>query len=404
HATVPLIGFQTKTRLSLALDDLYVPLDAIIDRGSRAHDVYDSAQVAEHAKAEDAQLCREELALADAFTRARKLKRRNLVLLGDPGSGKTTHLKQVLLKVIRDGAESVGLEVGTIPVFLPLQAVRDRKAKLAGLIKEQLEGPAFEMPPGFCERLMQHGKLLLLLDGLDEVADADERAEVSRWITAVGKNLPDATVLVSCRYAGYTKDAELGGEFLELHLRPLGDEQMRTFVHNWYRLVMRERLLDEGQAAKKGKALAEGLLKELARPELTAVARVYEMTRNPLLLTAICLVHHDQGRLPHARAKLYEDAIDVLLERWRRRQDKPLLGAADALSVLRPVAYWMHGERGRRQAKGEELRKPVADALEKLRRVDLDAQTFLKEIRDNSGLLTGWGVDEYGFMHLGFQE
>ncbi|MCA9702074.1 MAG: NACHT domain-containing protein, partial [Myxococcales bacterium] len=334
---------------------------------------------------------------------ARKLKRRSLVLLGDPGSGKTTHLKQVLLKVIREGAESVGLEADTIPVFLPLQAVRNRKAQLTGLIEEQLQGPAFEMPKGFGERLIQHGKLLLLLDGLDEVADADERAEVARWIRAVHRELPKSTVLVSCRYAGYTKDAELGGEFLELHLRPLSDPQMRTFVRNWYRLVMRERLLDAKQAAEKGQALADDLLIELARPEFTAVARVYEMTRNPLLLTAICLVHHDHGRLPHARARLYEETISVLLGRWHHRPSGRLLRPEDALGVLRPVAAWMHGKHGRQRARAKELVVPVEAAFQTLH-VDRDAASFLRSIRNESGLLTGWDVDEFGFIHLGLQE
>jgi formylglycine-generating enzyme required for sulfatase activity/nucleoside phosphorylase len=403
HATVPLVGFQTKTRLSLALDDLYVPLDAIIDRGGRARDVYDSAEIAQRAREKDSHLRQEKLALADAVTRARELGRRSLVLLGDPGSGKTTHLKQVLLKIIREGPKALGLAAGTIPVFLPLQTVRDRKTKLAGLIREQLQGPALDMPADFGDRLLRHGKLLLLLDGLDEVADATERAEVSRWIEAAHKDLRDAVVLVSCRYAGYSGDVELGPAFLELHLRPLGDEQMQTFVRNWYRLVLREQMIDAEQAAIKAKGLADDLLNELARPEFEAAARVFEMTRNPLLLTAICLVHHDHGRLPHARAKLYEETIAALLERWHHRPAGRVLRSEEALDVLRPVAAWMHGERGRRRASASDLQEPVRDALKALS-TKLEPGEFLRKIRDESGLLTGWGVDEYGFMHLGLQE
>lgn len=403
HSTVPLVGFQTKTRISLALHDLYVPLDAIIDRGSRGRDLFDSAEMAERRKAEDAHLRRERLALADAFTRARELNRRSLVLLGDPGSGKTTHLKQILLKVIRDGPESVGLAANTIPVFLSLQAVRNRETKLEGLIASQLRGPALDMPDDFGQRLLRHGKLLLLLDGLDEVADAEERAEVSRWIETAHRQLRDAVVLVSCRYAGYTPDVELGAEFLELHLRPLDDEQMQAFVWNWYRLVMREQMLDANQAELRARDLANDLLEVLAQPEFGAAGRVYEMTRNPLLLTAICLVHHDHGRLPKARVRLYEETIAVLLERWRRRPSGPVMPPEDVLEVLQSVAAWMHSKRGRRRASAAELRVTVSEALQALK-TEISAEEFMRAIRDESGLLTGWGVDEYGFMHLGLQE
>jgi formylglycine-generating enzyme required for sulfatase activity/predicted MPP superfamily phosphohydrolase len=395
--SVRLIGFENKARVLLSLDELFVPLDAVIDRERPGKDHFGGL--------DERRTGQESISLARAFHRARQLGRRGLVLLGDPGAGKTTQLQQLLLQVARHGSGSIGLPLGVVPVFLPLRDLSGRETTLAEFICDRLRDPTGNRDPEFGRRLTKRGKLLLLLDGLDEVADSSERARVARFIEQARIYMPDSFMVVSCRHAGYrAKDVALGPDFLELHLPPLRDEQVRQFVRKWYAIVERELNQDERLAAQRAEARANDLLEMLAQPEIRAVARVYAMTRNPLLLTAICLVHRDHGRLPNSRAKLYDLCIEVLLERWRVNRDSMSLSADEVLAILQPVAAWMHGQRERTRANQEELLGPVSEALARLRDTSVDAQGFLRLIRDDSGLLTGYGVDEFGFMHLGFQE
>ena len=58
----------------------------------------------------------------------------------------------------------------------------------------------------------------------------------------------------------------------------------------------------------------------LESPDFRA-RRVADLSGNPLLLTNLCLVHRDRGALPRARAQLYAECVDVLLERWRSSKD-----------------------------------------------------------------------------------
>jgi formylglycine-generating enzyme required for sulfatase activity len=72
--------------------------------------------------------------------------------------------------------------------------------------------------------------------------------------------------------------------------------------------------------------------------------------------------------------------------------------------VLQPAALWLHRQEGRTRASADELAPVLEPALQATQWREGDARQFLKTIRDESGLLTGWSHAQYGFMHLGFQE
>ena len=406
HGTLPMAGFKTRLRVPIDLADLYVPLRARVDlRATGPHERYADAADAEKRLGDGDGS--HEIALAEAFREAaRRGGSRGLVLLGDPGSGKTTHAKRVLLACLRDGPESLGLPAGTLPVFLPLRELQDLHQGLPEFIQAQLEQPHLGTPPGFGARLVERGNLLLLLDGLDEVPDVRRRAEVARWVDAALTAHRECRFVVTCRFAGWAPEVArwISGKFLELHVRPLTDAQAEQFVRGWYRIVETGLADDRAQAEVLARKGADDLLGRLAEPDFRA-RRVSELTRNPLLLANLCLVHRDRGgQLPQRRAKLYDECVDVLLERWREAKRIPLSVTADqGRRVLQPAALWLHAEEGRTRATAEALAPPMADALAAVGWART-GEDFLATVRDESGLLTGWDDRHYGFLHLGFQE
>ncbi len=173
-------------------------------------------------------------------------------------------------------------------------------------------------------------------------------------------------------------------------MRPLSDDQVEEFVHNWYRIVKRGLSRDKNQADVIARENADELLTRLKGPEFRA-ARVYAMTRNPLLLTNICLVHLDKGSLPDNRATLYDECTDVLLELWKRAiKMETRITAKGGRSVLQPVAYWLHSEEGRTRATAVELAPVIEPALKKVKWSHGTAAEFLEVVRAESGILTGW--------------
>ncbi|MDM8523158.1 SUMF1/EgtB/PvdO family nonheme iron enzyme [Desulfococcaceae bacterium HSG8] len=402
HYTIPLAGFKTRLRVPIRIEDIYVPLRAVADMRSTGQSCFGDAEDAEKHLRE----CGEsrEIPLPEAFHMADKIGRRGIVILGDPGSGKTTHLKRLLLWCFRGGLEKLGLPENMIPVFLPLRELKDLSGGLDAFIQDQLNQRHLKTPEGFGERMLARGNLLLLFDGLDEVADPDHRARVSRWIEEALPLYDTCYFVVTCRFAGYSDKVQLEARFLEMHIRPMDEKQAQEFVHNWYRIVETGIRGDEKQANTIAEQEAEKLIRRLRRPEFRA-RRVFELTRNPLLLTNLCLVHRDRGNLPRSRARLYEECTDVLLELWRDAIGyESKINAQTGSRILQPAALWLHQEEGRTRARADELGPVIEPALKAVSWPHGTARDFLEVVRNESGLLTGWDQENYGFMHLGFQE
>lgn len=340
-----------------------------------------------------------------------------LVLLGDPGAGKTTFLKFLVLTLASGQGEPLGLG-GRLPILVPLAAYANALA--AGdvpldrfITRYYEEERGIQVSLGaLLSQALQQGSALLLLDGLDEVRDGERRHLVVDRVrdfycrhrqAGSGGN----RFILTSRIVGY-REVRLAAEGLaEATLVDFDDEEIEAFLGKWT-AALEKAVGGETQVAQ---AQAEQEHEEL----LTAVRvnpGVRSLAANPLLLTILALMKRGGVALPDRRVELYKNYVETLLKHWNLARS--LAGRSgrevdlvETMKILEPLALWMH-----EVSPGVGLVKegPLLRKLESLcaGRGHADparaAESFLKDVRDHSSLLLSRGEHQYGFIHLTFQE
>lgn len=360
----------------------------------------------------------------------------HLVLLGAPGSGKSTFVRQMVTKqarALRDPTlpPPAGLARDLLPVLITLRdlaprlthlatsgldtmPIYDRQQALATAVREQAEADlsrweAREFVSGLREALTT-GRCFLVLDGFDEVPQNTRRLvrEAVGAVLAVYRAQP---VVVTCRVRSYEGEAVLP-DFQAHTLADFDNEKIEAFAHAWYKAQKELRHIDALQVEPRAADLVR------AATELPA-----NLAANPLLLTTIAIIHQRDTQLPRERVVLYHRAVEVLLRRWHQskvgeagltsdpRLALVLTNDRKLREIVEVLAYRLHAEQ---QEGGAESGLPRGDALVLLEQDDYlghvdPANAFLNYIDHSSGLLMGQGgaLDKpgtYNFPHRTFQE
>lgn len=160
----------------------------------------------------------------------------------------------------------------------------------------------------YSKRLKQDG--IVLLDGLDEVSENQgKRAQLRHAIEAFVQDAPKALVIVTGRPYAYERQEQKLAYFQQADLSPMTEAQIRAFVAHWYQVARQPNGWTEAQAEKRAQQLSDEIL---SRPYLP------EMASNAMLLTLFVGLDYADIRLPSSRAKLYEEAVELLLQRWHQ--------------------------------------------------------------------------------------
>ncbi|MCP4701691.1 MAG: NACHT domain-containing protein, partial [Gammaproteobacteria bacterium] len=168
-----------------------------------------------------------------------------LVIVGEPGSGKSTVLDYILLRLIRDPKHFVcafNFKQAPLPVFLPLRFL-NLEALPAPEDFSTLCVPEIlkkQCPADFFRKNINAGHCVFLLDGLDEITVPKERRAVRNWIQDLSAAFPDNRYLVTSRIVGY-RDAPLHNNFQKYRLCDFDWQDIRIFAARWQDAIHRQR-------------------------------------------------------------------------------------------------------------------------------------------------------------------
>ncbi len=338
------------------------------------------------------------------FSRSAKTRKRAVCILGEPGAGKTTVAKKIAWELASGtrSSEEFGLEPETIPVLLRFRDLRAEEITAAGtnLLRYWVvtkTTDALGESPG--EAIFARGKVLWILDGLDEVVSGRMRHDILQYLQGAIEARFDKgdRFLLTSRFSGVGGEAKLPAVFQEFHVKALPWEQVEIFVNRWFATAMEA--LSLGRIVAKEKST--GLLDILAQDEYR-VGRLRALCYNPLMLTILCVVFHRNAQLPHSRAELYSHCVDVLLSYWKRSS----FDSTKCRALLRLIAWHLHGEDDRTHAPRTELAALLESRLKEFNdpRLGANGEEFLTQMRNDCGILAGAGGGNLGFLHLTFQE
>ncbi len=252
---------------------------------------------------------------------------RRLMIIGPPGSGKTTFLDHLALYLAGCALEpSAGWkervwdwprdELEALPIRLSL---RDFASSLPGdlaaatpshlwnFIFGILKSQNLEFVARPLQYALEEGKAIMLLDGLDEIAVPEQRDFASDAVITFANKHHRSRVIITCRSIPYQARASRFTDFPNFELAHFGSWQRYLFIHGWFSELARfgeiKNALDENRTASR-------MMFEIRDSELAKLAS------NPSILNLIVMVQEERGRLPETRSMLYEEAVDILLWRW----------------------------------------------------------------------------------------
>lgn len=319
--------------------------------------------------------------LRDAVTRYKRL-----VLLGEPGSGKTTTLWRLAYDLAIVAKED---PTAPLPLMVPLGAFTGPESALV-YAKNHFQDLGPDLPI-----YLRNKRVILLLDALNEMPQSGYKERVGR-IQALLDQYPNTSVVVTCRALDYVETLRLE----KLQVKPLDLDRQRTYLHRYLGVQAGEKLFwqmagDEVEGLWQAWQETEGKWEQFVNTKTmptgeywwvsAAQRRFWELLRqgwlpplwalgrNPFMLVMLAQVYAaSEGILPQNRGRLFAAFVSTLFGREEKRCDPAMWMGTNSLRVgMARLAYAMQeaGEHG--------TAVEIKWAIEQIKQKGVDAERLM---------------------------
>ena len=333
-------------------------------------------------------------------------------ILAKPGGGKSTLIRRIALAYAyperRAKIDDQLPDENWFPIYIRCRDLGENAKKnileIISTIVYRAEITEYkEAFKALVRERLQEGKVLLLVDGLDEISNERYRISFVEQLRTFVGIYPNVRLLVTSRETGYRAVAGTISSYCEKYtIASLSENEIRDLSLRWHKAILGESLNAREESDKVCNIIMED-------------KRIIALAENPLLLTTLLFVKRWIGYLPTKKCQLYEEMIKLLLVTWNAvAHDK--LDLDETEPQLAFVAYYM-SKKGEQKITRDELEECIKNARQELPEIlgytQISPSKFIDQVEERSSLLIQLGMEEnsrgklvpsYEFSHLSFQE
>ncbi len=326
----------------------------------------------------------------------------HLVIVGQPGAGKTTLMKYWCQSIIWDA--DFYPDTIKVPLFIKLRDINDSHKTdekniimnallgLLGLklIKEQehdsLNDDEYTRAKetllfSFLNRM----KPLIILDGFDEVSSEKTRTNIINNFIKLTLNVNEGIVILTCRSSDYNYSVERARV---LEICSLDEEQIKRFALKW---------LEDNHKAD------DFLLSLKSSP-------FYDTAIRPLTISHLCAIYERIGKIPDKPKTVYKKIINLLLDEWDEQRGVKRMSAYGNFETDRKfeflcrIAFEISCDYKSSSFTERTLETVFKKICGDFSLDKKDAKTVVQEIESHTGLILQSGYETFEFAHKSLQE
>lgn len=334
------------------------------------------------------------------------LRDSNVVWIGgEAGSGKTTFLNWVAICSARNDYKKVENIRGKLPIVIQVRRIQKWPINLQVYINEFAESFGYRCPEGWLEEQLKENRVLVLVDGLDEVSE-NRRDDVYDFVDRLLEKYPKIKIILTARNS---VREEVGFYEKRYEICPMKMSNIKKFIRYWYRTILHD---DAVVDDRKIKQLENNLIGRIGNS-----STLKNLARTPLLCAMLCALNYiNEQHLPENKMELYESCCKMLIdsrdaERGIQKSDDKnlkLLDYSKKKMILEELAYWML-----RNNNASELKENVIIFLDNcfknmniIASVEREYKTekILDFLIERSGIIREPEKDVIDFIHKTFME
>lgn len=335
---------------------------------------------------------------------------KNIILLGQPGAGKTTSMKYISNLIFYDeefqrgkikypflirlrefdredeiDINSIIYDILGILIWIETDK-EDKKGEIfteKKLIKKHHISQNIELVNFFLSKYLDELQVLLIIDGLDEVPFSS-RDKIIKDTSRLCLSLKQSKIILTSRVGDFNYKVDNSKEF---EICPLGDNQIKSFTKRWL----------------KGESNKELLMQLKDSP-------FYDTTMRPLTLAHLCAIYEREKSIPKKPKTVYRKIINLLLEEWDHQNSVIRKSRYSNFEVdrkfefLANLAYRLNITLNKTVFTRNDFQDIYLEICENFSLPKFESQRVAEELETHSGLFVQSGYDNFEFAHISMQE